>query len=595
MDHIPLWSDQLGHEPIEVPYLRDAKFRYDDQGFLTYPHRVGVDTTKLSGDTALMTRLLDSFDFLQAWLWFGLLGEALRVGSRETTAPKRLSSATFTKYIGDRQFLSTRTLKECIRADLAMHTSPCYRQFQIGRIDSCVQVATSFMRGAVSKFSHEVLTECADDHKSRDVIHLLLACQILCETLVESYDIELKRPATGYVQERQSLHIVDHLLRRSGWCPRQIEGMPSIVSFRYYLSFCRNKTRCSYFKEERRSHCLCDLSKERKQVPKHTLEHCSCIQLEAPSADAKNASQENKTALCRFQNRDGGQISLVFQNLDELGSTPYIAISHVRCAGLGNSAGNSLPLCQVALLQKLVDEVAKGFGVGPETLFWIDTLCLHRTKHRQEATLTAARHIFATAKAVLVLDPPLYLHTFSSSQEALIRIRYSTWKERLWTLEEGSTAQSLVFRFSHGMVTLKELLRSAEEAPPCDLLKNVIRRIRPWPLAHNLPEYQVLPRLVERFADDLQALRRDSQRFSAFTLLDQQKLKRMLRLGYLASPVFRYFIHEDEYDGILAIWEPLLKAYGGPGFEGQEGPADENNLHHVVGRLITLSSTQLPA
>ncbi|KAI3393418.1 hypothetical protein diail_4286 [Diaporthe ilicicola] len=215
----------------------------------------------------------------------------------------------------------------------------------------------------------------------------------------------------------------------------------------------------------------------------------------------------------------------------------------------------------------MANEVSKSLGKGPDTLFWIDTLCLPATKHLQGATLTDLRHIFSAATAVLVLDPPLYLHSFSSSQEALIRIRYSLWKERLWTLEEGSTAQRLIFRFSHGMVTLEELLISIEERPNNDLLKWVVRRTQPWGLAHNLPEKIALPHLVKHLGDDIQALRRKWRGVPETADLDYQKLKTILRLGYLANPTFRYLVQEDEYEGILAIWAPLLKIYGGPGFE----------------------------
>lgn len=595
MDHIPFWSDQLGHKPIEVPYLCDSGFRYDDLGFLTYPYRVGVDTTALAQDNLPAMKLQDAGAFLQAWLWFGLLNESILVGSRETTAPKRLSSSTFIKFSDGCQYLSTRGLLECIRFDVETHSSPSYRSFRSARVASCIQSATSFIRSALSSaYMHGLLTEHDEDQNRLVTMNVLLSCQILCETLVEGYEIGSGNSFLPALQDAQPLDLANYLLRRSGWCPRQIENMPKIVSFRYYLSFCLNQTRCSYYTQQGQQDCRCSLDKEQEHLPKHTFPDCACNHFEATPSKTYIAIQASKITLCHFRPRHGGQISLVDRTLDELNSTPYIAISHVRSAGLGNLVGNSLPSCQVARLQIMADEVSKNLGMGTDILFWIDTLCLPITRDQKRAAPTPLRRIFSMAKAVLVLDPPLYLHTFASSQEALIRIRYSVWKERLWTLEEGATAQSLFFRFSHGIVTLESLLISMEESPDNDLLKWVVRRTQPWGLAHNLPEKQALPRLVENFADDLQALRREWRDAPETTDLDKEKLKRVLRLGYLANPAFRYFVQEDEYEGISAIWAPLIKVYGGPGYENRRLSGSGHDLAGLVGRLTIMNSIALP-
>lgn len=67
---------------------------------------------------------------------------------------------------------------------------------------------------------------------------------------------------------------------------------------------------------------------------------------------------------------------------------PYIAISHVWIDGLGNPNANSLPVCQLARLRHLVEEVLSNFNRGPShidnihrnpekpprPLFWLNTL-----------------------------------------------------------------------------------------------------------------------------------------------------------------------------------------------------------------------------
>lgn len=171
--------------------------------------------------------------------------------------------------------------------------------------------------------------------------------------------------------------------------------------------------------------CSVDEGQKYMHIPRHIGSDCSCSHLSAPLPKSYLSTLSSNITLCRFQNEPGGRISLVGQPVDDLGSTPYIAISHVRSAGLGNSYGNSLPFCQVARLQTMVDEVSKSLDIGTETPFWIDTLCLPSTRSRESIALTPWRHIFSMARAVLVLDPPLYGHSFVRSQEAFAIIRNS--------------------------------------------------------------------------------------------------------------------------------------------------------------------------
>ncbi|KAI1198202.1 hypothetical protein F5X97DRAFT_323774 [Nemania serpens] len=90
MDHIALPSGDVACPILEVPYLGSQPFRYDDSGMLLYPQRSGVDPELLALDQEPRLSLPESAHFIQTWLWFGMLGECLRVGFRETRAPKRL-------------------------------------------------------------------------------------------------------------------------------------------------------------------------------------------------------------------------------------------------------------------------------------------------------------------------------------------------------------------------------------------------------------------------------------------------------------------------------------------------------------------------
>lgn len=194
------------------------------------------------------------------------------------------------------------------------------------------------------------------------------------------------------------------------------------------------------------------------------------------------------------------------------------------------------------------------------------------------------------AKAVLVLDPPLYDHSFVRSQEALAIIRKSCWKRRLWTLEEVSAAQHLFLQFSNRMVTLENLLAGVEE----HYKKGVFRPTPHWHLSDDLPEKKALHRLSEHLTDDLQALKGQFRDAPATAGLDKEKLKRILRLGYLSNPIFRHFVEEDECKGISSIRAPLIEVYGGRGHEDQRSNGSGHDLVDLLGRLMLINSIALP-
>lgn len=600
MDHIPLWSDDLAHSPVEVLYVCNDQYRYDDQGFLTYPHRVGVDTVVLAEDGLSTVRLKDSAPFLQAWLWFGLLGEAIRVGSRQTTAPKRASCELFVKTIEDRDYLCTSLLQSIVSDNMMASTAPLYSDWHLMRLFSCIQTATAFIRKALTTLLPPNSTVGQVNAENfPNVIYDILACQILCQTLLDRFVIAsypaLHSPVTLLPIEIQPLDVVNSLLHQSGWCPREIARLPADVSFRYYLSFYRQNIPCQVPGQKREDGCQCPPTDDVDMLPKHTHDRCCCPVVTVSASDIDSAAEARKIVLCRFQHDTGSQRTLELRVVDIDGSVPYTAISHVRSAGLGNELTNSLPYCQLSLLQSLADQLG-GTDLAGE-LFWIDTLCLPKKAQLRKIALTSAWNIFAGARHVLVLDPPLYKHTFCSSQEALIRIRYSFWKRRLWTLEEGFLAKSLVFRFANRMVSLGELLDTFDEGLGNETLKHMLWKMDPWYLKtcpQELTE-QRLRKLLKYFADDISALSRRCKNGVVLTWPNMDKLEMLLklRLGFLAASRFRYFVEGDESRHIPVVWETLLRVYGGIIDETEQGSIS-GPVEEIISRLKEMSAVRIP-
>lgn len=237
----------------------------------------------------------------------------------------------------------------------------------------------------------------------------------------------------------------------------------------------------------------------------------------------------------------------------------------------------------------MVDEVSKSLGLGMDTPFWIDTLCLPSTIDRKSAA-SPPGDIPSQWQRPFSSSIRHYMISYVRSQEALTIIRTSLRKSRLWTLEEGSAAQKLLFYFSQRMVTLEDILADVEEHRS----KGVVWPTQSWCLTNDQSEKMALHRFVEHLADYLQVLRGEFRDSPETAGLDKAKLKRILRLGYLANPIFRYFTEEHEFKGILSIQGPLVEIYGSPCYGDQRLPGSGHKLVDLVGRLTFVSSIALP-
>lgn len=80
-------------------------------------------------------------------------------------------------------------------------------------------------------------------------------------------------------------------------------------------------------------------------------------------------------------------------------------------------------------------------------------------KGQRSAVLRSIKRISSQAIYTLVLDSDIQrLRTDSPYQEALMRIAYSSWSSRLWTLQEAIYAEKLFFQYLDGAVELEILM-----------------------------------------------------------------------------------------------------------------------------------------
>ena len=121
--------------------------------------------------------------------------------------------------------------------------------------------------------------------------------------------------------------------------------------------------------------------------------------------------------------------------------TAFIAISHVWADGLGNPRANALPSCQLSRLQKIVNGLDEDHG--PPTPFWIDTMCVPVSpKEDRRLAISLLEKVYAKADKVIAMDARLLqLSRETPAFELSMRLYYSSWMQRLWTLQEAVFAK----------------------------------------------------------------------------------------------------------------------------------------------------------
>ena len=165
---------------------------------------------------------------------------------------------------------------------------------------------------------------------------------------------------------------------------------------------------------------------------------------------------------------------------------PYVAISHVWADGMGNPRANSLPVCHIAKVARLVDALETATQKDPASndeikryRLWIDSLLCPVEAEGKNISLQRISDMCRNATHVLVFDSLLMQQAVNqlTPEDILLQIfRSSDWMRRLWTMQggfiftltialrdfanysEGALAQSLYFQFADRAISLSQPL-----------------------------------------------------------------------------------------------------------------------------------------
>ncbi|KAI9641931.1 hypothetical protein NHQ30_009800 [Ciborinia camelliae] len=482
MDYLllPHYRGDLPTSIPKVPYVCSA--RYDGTPFLSYPAKVGRPEAGDAWFDQARYKLLETFSpslipelesFLQTWLFFGLIAEAMGATNGDlTTEPSSTpepnledDSAKLTyREVLDRLYRLVLVERENGACEIVLDAEglqtildmtkarwPSSDELQQKRYDylgRCIRCAYNILKSVPQEFNHDV---------KFSIIGLLeLFSQSLQRTSKArglKYDIfQIYTPE--YFNEDVRQDMMNH-----GWCPNDIERTRfNFQSLQLsYISRMMDKSL------PRRDHSTCtshsckyfQINMAKYQL-QHQIEGCGCGEALVDSNELTEIlEKEDKFVLLRFVGDDDNlRVELVESEPD----SSYVAISHVWADGLGNPFENSLYRCKLHHLRSLVSAIK--FTGEQETLIWLDTLCCPaKDGPGKRLAIEKIRLVYQNARCVLVLDAGLmpYESLPQTLPEKAMRIFTSGWMRRLWTLQEGALARSLYFQFADEAISLFEV------------------------------------------------------------------------------------------------------------------------------------------
>ncbi|KAL4973930.1 hypothetical protein BDW66DRAFT_153319 [Aspergillus desertorum] len=452
MEHIPRVRDsKLQAANLTVPYLAGA-WEYGSQirgfeSFRLFPEQHGFDQ-KLSDD-CLNT---PSVEFLQAWLYFGLLAEAFGMAEMKFDPEHFIDRSAHTAIITTKElnryiWYWAAAVAHGVRDEIDDHSA---------NLDKCLELANA----VVNDFSRHLPAEHREKKEGwSTTIATLFSIITLVDYLrraridINMYSWEVNLPALEW-----DFPPLDQALSAAGWCQAEVSRLNSQTdcSTRFYLAQIDRWTQA-------KDHSRCIAG-----------QGCQAHQIDEPTYKTRHRPDCKGEAMCWAVGpvvdnvvnilADGGY-PLVNLSTDDRGvdvhpvreGDVYVTISHVWSDGLGNPHGNTLPYCQLAYIQSLVN------ALYPESSrpvkFWLDTLCIPvGDKHSpfRRIAINRMHETFRASERTLALDNSLMAQRTDADMdwvEMNTRIKYCPWVTRAWTLLEGRVGKELLFQFKDRAVS----------------------------------------------------------------------------------------------------------------------------------------------
>jgi hypothetical protein len=214
---------------------------------------------------------------------------------------------------------------------------------------------------------------------------------------------------------------------------------------------------------------------------KHRSVSCNCPYFTLPLQEIERTLRNGKYFLVDMSKFwDGGNPSAALVPYEP--GLPYVAISHVWSHGLGGSADQGVPLCQLnRLFQVLPWQHEKP---AKYRYIWLDTLCIPLNHDLKMQSISMMEGIYRNAAAVLVLDSGISHLKFHEQHIELIGVELCVcdWNGRLWTFHEKELAKELFVAFEDASISMETILQKlrSTNTPLQFLSRDFLKQSRNW-------------------------------------------------------------------------------------------------------------------
>lgn len=426
-----------------VPLVCDGM--YDGKDFLTYPSRAGGHWTHFTlhnrtryhvqeANTPSDDRQFESF--LQKWLFFGLLYEALHKDTLYKTTD-------FIEQAEDKSFITTKKLGQYLNEwalgvgtlSTSEKTSRCQHTYQCLRrawsVLWCLRERPGFNELIKTSLITTYDTLSAAWDKIFADVQGDLPWQPIMNTLGPFTDHDISN------------------MRRNGWCPsvihREFQELNS-PAFRWYIKSMRQYPSDLDHSQCKTDGCISEQITTQTYRPRHVSSTCKCESIGVDEDQIVSILDGNNYAVLEVIGNDLDTVKLKILPYNQ--SLPYVAISHIWADGLGNPINLKLPKCQILQLQRYINCLAGRTFIWPgekpikeirKLYLWCDSLlCPVRQKPPEHYTsmqrsafnsrpdvrrsiqlsnkaISHMRKVYMDADYVLVLDKGLSLYRMRTS------------------------------------------------------------------------------------------------------------------------------------------------------------------------------------
>ncbi|EGY22075.1 uncharacterized protein VDAG_03515 [Verticillium dahliae VdLs.17] len=486
MDHLPVPSDRCLVDHIRIPYLATDKY---DAPFSSYPHRSGWNLklgSELAREIAFApesqaARYIGSL--AQTWLYFGLLAqflgepvnqETFRLMDNVEDGPARLCTQPLEQLVCAR----TQTLLDHFNVNGSREIESFRDEFQDVLI--MVRHQTLLLLPKEADQDSAVAMTCLAIAALAD--YLSTALLGLCQrTGLDSPVTQVWRLLNTGFQFDCGLPLLQ-LMSEQGWCPSILTDVsydPQVdtVSVLWYIGNLLPPNNDIPHAVCTPIACALHHVDETQYAQVHAFEDCRCDAVGPGLSELETIIRNGKIPVMKLE---GNMLSV---REAETGSA-FVAISHVWADGMGNPAANTLPLCRILEIQRLVNELPKRNRDNQDnTPFWIDTLCVPRgPRDLRRIALGQLRKPYEQAADVLVLDSYLrrQISEGRTTSELLAVIALCPWSHRLWTFQEGRIPRQpayVWFSFQDAVIDLSSRLRTPEPNFPTRAARTVSLRL----------------------------------------------------------------------------------------------------------------------